>query len=218
MKKNLNMIISVFVSVALVFVIGVFAYKNIELKPETVSATQASVVEIKAFDWSTGGSASKVTVVEYLDFECEACGAYYPTVERLKKEYGDSVTFVVRYFPLPGHRNSRTAAYAAEAAGKQGKFWEMYNILFTKQREWSEQKVANQSQFEKYAQEAGVDIVQWKKDVASAEVKKRVNDSYEEAKNLQLTQTPSFFVNGAKIQNPRGYDAFKKLIDAELAK
>jgi protein-disulfide isomerase len=166
---------------------------------------------------AVGPVDAKVTIVEYLDFECEACGAYYPIVSQLKKEYKDSMRFVVRYFPLPGHGNSKTAAYAVEAAGKQGKFWEMHDILFAKQAEWGEQKVANQQQFEKYAVEAGVmNIDQWKTDVKSDEVMKRVDDSYKEAVSLNLQGTPSFFLNGKKIESPRGYEPFKKLIEDSL--
>uniref|UniRef100_UPI003704D468 DsbA family protein n=1 Tax=Vibrio cidicii TaxID=1763883 RepID=UPI003704D468 len=69
----------------------------------------------------------KVTVVEFLDFECEACGAAYPVVEQLREQYKDRVTFIARYFPIPSHKNAMNAAMAAEAAGRQGKFTEMYS-------------------------------------------------------------------------------------------
>ncbi|MGO8609127.1 DsbA family protein, partial [Rhizobium johnstonii] len=79
-----------------------------------------------------------VTVVEFLDFECEACGAAYPYVEELRTQYAGKITYVARYFPLPGHFNSTNAAIAAESAGRQGKFEEMYNALFQSQAEWGE--------------------------------------------------------------------------------
>lgn len=216
MSKQIKFILGVVVLIVIVFLLGKAGYKNTEEKVESTNADQASVLEIKANDWAVGPTDAKVTVVEYLDFECEACGAFYPVTTQLKEEYKDSMRFVVRYFPLPGHKNSRTAAHAVEAAGRQGKFWEMYSILFTKQTEWSEQQVANQDQFEKYAVEAGVNIDQWKKDVVSDEVKNRVEDSYKEAVSLKLQGTPSFFLNGKKIESPRGYDAFKKLIEDTL--
>jgi protein-disulfide isomerase len=214
MSKQVKFIIGIVVLIVFVFILAKVNYKNTEKKVESTNTNQASVLEIKANDWAVGPVDAKVTVVEYLDFECEACGAYYPLTTQLKEEYKDSMRFVVRYFPLPGHKNSRTAAYAVEAAGKQGKFWEMYSILFTKQSEWSEQQVANQDQFAKYAVEAGVtNIEQWKKDVVSDEVKNRVEDSYKEAVSLNLQGTPSFFLNGKKIENPKGYESFKLLIE-----
>ncbi len=216
--KNLKITIGILVTVVFVFFVGKMSYNSIEVKPEAPDSNQAAALEIKSNDWAVGSPDAKVTIVEYLDFECEACGAYYPLTTQLKSEYKDSIRFVARYFPLPGHRNSRTAAHAAEAAGKQGKFWEMYDVLFTKQSEWGEQQVANQNQFEKYAVEIGLDIEQWKKDVLSPEVIKRVDDSYNEAQSLNLSGTPTFFFNGKQIKSPQGYEPFKKLIDDALAK
>lgn len=215
--KNLKIIIGIAACIAIVFFLAKGGYKNAEDKDATTDIKKVSTLDVKENDWVVGSSTAKITLVEYLDFECEACGAYYPITTQLKNEYKDSIRFVVRYFPLPGHKNSRTAAQAVEAAGKQGKFWEMYNILFTKQKEWGEQQVANQNQFEKYAMEAGVsNIDQWKKDVTSPEVIKRVDDSYKEAVSLRLQGTPSFFLNGKKIESPQGYGPFKKLIDEAL--
>ncbi len=179
---------------------------------------QSAVLTLKENDWSIGKKDAKVTMVEYLDFECEACRAYHPITKQIKEEYKNNILFVVRYLPLPGHKNSRTAAYAVEAAGKQGKFWEMTDVLFTKQQEWGEQSTTNQKQFEKYAIEVGVSIEQWRKDVVSDEVMKRVDDSYKEAVGLQLQGTPSFFINGKKVENLNGYQSIKKLIEEELKK
>lgn len=214
--KKLKIIIGIIAFIMIVFLLVNEGYKKAGDKKEDTLTAPSAILEVKATDWTLGPVDAKVTLVEYLDFECEACGAYYPLTSKLKEEYKDSMRFVIRYFPLPGHKNSRTAAYAAEAAGKQGKFWEMYNILFTKQSEWGEQQVVNQDQFEQYAVEAGVNIDQWKKDVASDEVMNRVEDSYQEALNLKLEGTPVFFINGKMIESPRGYEEFKKLIDKAL--
>jgi protein-disulfide isomerase len=216
MSKQIKFIIGVIGLIIVVFFIAKSDFKSKETKKEVADVNQTAILEIKKNDWAVGPTDAKVTVVEYLDFECEACGAYYPITTQLKEEYKDSMRFVVRYFPLPGHKNSKPSAYAVEAAGKQGKFWEMYNILFINQKNWGEGQVADQNIFEKYAVEIGLDIEQWRKDVASPEVAKRVDDSYKEAMSLGLQGTPSFFLNGKKIANPQGYDAFKKLIEAGL--
>lgn len=215
--KNLKIIIGIVVAIVIIFLLAKGLYKKNEDKVSS-NTNQASILLIKDNDWVTGNKNAKVTIVEYLDFECEACSAYYPLVSQIKDEYKDSILFSARYFPLPGHKNSRTSAHAVEAAGKQGKFWEMYSILLTKQSEWGEQPSANQDLFEKYAVEAGVNIEQWKKDVISPEVAKRVEDSYKEAVALNLQGTPSFFLNGEKIENPNGYEPFKSLIEKELKK
>lgn len=216
MKKHLPLIIGIFLGMALIFFVAKWEFKTKQAEREAGNLVQASVLTVKPNDWVYGNENATVTVVEYLDFECEACRAYYPITTQLKEEFKDSMRLVIRYFPLGGHRNSRTSAYAAEAAGKQGKFWEMYDLLYTNQGEWGEQQTANQEQFEKYAAQAGLDMEQYKKDVMSEAVKKRVDDSYNEAMGLDLQGTPSFFLNGRKIANPQGYEAFKSLIENAL--
>lgn len=216
--KKITIVLGILVGILIVFLVGMSAFKSIETTPENVSSEQKTVLDIKENDWVKGDKTSKVVLVEYLDFECEACGAYYPFTKQLTNEYGDKIAFVVRYFPLSGHKNSRTAACAVEAAGKQGKFWEMYDILFTKQADWSEKQTADQNLFEKYAVEIGLDIPQWKKDVLSAEVVKRVGESYTEGESLGIQGAPTFFLNGKKMQSPKSYAEFTKIIDMELKK
>ena len=216
MKKHLPLIIGIFLAMALIFFVAKWEFKAKQAEREAGNLVQASVLTVKPNDWVYGNEKATVTVVEYLDFECEACRAYYPITTQLKEEFKDSMRLVIRYFPLGGHRNSRTSAYAAEAAGKQGKFWEMYDLLYTNQGDWGEQETANQAQFEKYAIEIGLDMEKYRKDVTSEEVKKRIDDSYNEAMSLDLQGTPSFFLNGRKIANPQGDYAFKSLIENAL--
>ncbi len=97
--------------------------------------------------------------MEFLDFECEGCGAAYPAVEQLRQTYGDQVTFVVRYFPLPGHFNADRAARAVAAAAEQGQFEPMYRKMFDTQRSWGEQRVPLDDLFFSYAQELGLDRI-----------------------------------------------------------
>ncbi len=192
---------------------GIFWYGS--NKPETSTDEILSVV---SDDWVKGNKDAPITIVEYLDFECEACGAYYPVVKRLSEEYKDEVKFVVRYFPLPGHKNSMTSALAVEAAGKQGKYWEMHNILFENQRDWGEKQIPDPKIFEKYAQQIGLEINQYNKDIASRELRDRIERDRKSGQRLNIQGTPSFFLNGKKIENPRGYEDFKTLIQSEISK
>ncbi len=210
--NKFNIIVGVLVVVIIGFVLAQGGYEKAEQKAFTESEL-SSVLDVVSDDWVYGNKDGKVTLIEYLDFECEACGAYYPLTNQLKEEFKDDMRFVVRYFPLPGHRNSMTAAKAVEAAGKQGKFWEMYSILYEKQKDWGEQQMANQGQFEKYAKEIGVNIDQWGKDVADPIVAERVKRNFDQAAALNLRGTPTFFLNGKQIENPKGYEAFKALIE-----
>src|SRR3989344_5648633 len=115
-------------------------------------------------DWVKGRAGAPLTLMEYGDFQCPACGAYYPLVERLLDEYADKVRLVYREYPLVSlHDKAYPAALAAESAGRQGKFWEMYDKLFANQETWSA-TADFESLFTKYAEEIGVDVGQWKKD------------------------------------------------------
>ncbi|TLP92763.1 hypothetical protein FEF26_14410 [Nesterenkonia salmonea] len=139
--------------------------------------------------------SSPVTFVEFLDFECEACGAVYPAVEELREEYEGEMTFVIRYFPLDGHPNSRQAAHAVEAAARQGELEGMYRLMFETQEEWSHNEEPQDEVFRGFAEELGLDVEQWEADYYSDDVAQRVQSDFEDAVALGLQGTPSFFVN-----------------------
>ena len=164
-----------------------------------------------------GNASSTVVVMEYSDFQCPACRSYYPIMKELMVEFGDRVTFVYRHFPLIGiHPNAEFAALAAEAAGKQGKFWEMHDLLFEKQDEWAKAPDV-ESKFESYATLLNISIEQFKTDWVSKEVKDFVKTQRMHAIKSGLQGTPSFFINGKQIQNPASVQAFKILINEALA-
>ncbi|MFE9648338.1 DsbA family protein [Streptomyces sp. NPDC006365] len=160
---------------------------------------------------------SELTIVEFLDFECEACGAMYPVVEKLREEYGDRVTFVARYFPMPGHRNGELAARTAEAAARQGKFEEMYTKLFTTQKEWGESQEWKESVFRGYAKQLGLDMDRFDADLADPETAGRVQDDQRDGLGLGVQGTPTLFLGGEAIATPGSYEVFKSLIDDRLS-
>lgn len=178
--------------------------------------TSKELLKVNKSDWTKGNKNSSVVLIEYLDFECEACGAYYPLVKQLSEEYKNDVLFVSRYFPLPGHKNGLPAALAVEAAGKQGKFWEMYNLLFENQTVWGEKPASDPTIFENYAKELGLDTEKFKQDVSSDEVKNRVSRDRDSGTQLGVNGTPSFFLNGLKVANPKSPTAFKALIQSAV--
>lgn len=164
-----------------------------------------------ATDWIKGAplTDSGVTLIEYSDFQCPACGAYYPLVKQIIKDF-PNLTVVYRHFPLAQHGNARIAAQAAEAAGKQGKFWEMHDLLFDNQRFWSEEKNA-ESIFKTYAQKLALDMDKFKADFDSGEVKNKIEADVQSG-TAQINGTPTFFLNNQKIENPQSYEQFKKII------
>ncbi|RSN61262.1 disulfide bond formation protein DsbA [Amycolatopsis sp. WAC 04182] len=163
-------------------------------------------------------AGSKVTVVEFLDLECEACGAAFPGVERLRAEYGDRVTFVLRYFPIPSHQNAELAARAVEAAGKQGKLEPMYRLMFEKQPEWGDQQVSHRGTFLGFARELGLDLQAFETALDDPVTLGRVLADRTDGANIGVEGTPTFFVNGVKFPGSPSYQGLKAVIDRELTK
>lgn len=190
------------------------------LPSSTTAPTVASMdaLTVQADDWVKGDKDAPVTLIEYLDFECESCGAYYPIIKELEKEFGAKLRVVTRYFPLPGHKNSMQAALAAEAAGRQGKYFEMHDLLFESQKEWAEKPAADPKLFVPYAEKLGLNLEQFNRDREDKAVKERVERNKAEGNKLKINGTPSFFLNGTKIQNPRTKEDFTTLIQAEVLK
>jgi protein-disulfide isomerase len=145
------------------------------------------------------GGEGAVTVVEFLDFECEACGAFYPVVEELREKYDGEITYVVRYFPLPGHINSTQAALAAEAAAQQDRFEDMYHRLFETQAQWGEQPEETPEVFRAFAEELGLDMAAYDAAIADPATAERVQADKSDGEKLQVSSTPSFFVDGEKV-------------------
>ena len=183
-----------------------------------VSKDNQKLLEVASDDWIKGNKDASVTLVEYMDFECEACGAYYPLINQLEEEFKNEVRFVNRYFPLPGHKNGLLSALAVEAAGKQGKYWEMHDILFENQKTWGEKQSPDPTIFEGYAKQIKLNIDKFKKDVVSQEIKDRVNRDKNAGVKLGVSGTPTFFLNGEKIPNPKSLEDFRSFIQAAVIK
>lgn len=181
-------------------------------KAERESVGIASVEQVTESDWVKGATSSPVVLIEYSDFQCPACGAFFPMVEKLSEENFDKVRVVYRHFPLASHPNAVPASKAAEAAGIQGKFWEMYSMIFNNQENWSGSTDVALI-FNTYATDLGLDIVKFKSDYASKAVEDKINDHVKSGIKAKVDSTPTFFLNGKKIKNPQTYEEFKKLIE-----
>ena len=189
--------------------VGLVVYSKITAPPEVTSNGSSNFY---------GKDDSPVTVTEFLDFQCEACYAYYPAVKQVKELYKDKVRFQVRYFPIEGggHRFSRLSARSAQAAALQGKFWEMHDKLLEGQKTW-ELASNPQTYYDKYAKEIGLDMTKFEKDRASEEANAVINADLKVVRELNLPGTPSFLINGKKVENPGGtVEGLSKMIDAAL--
>lgn len=163
-----------------------------------------------------GKQDAAVRLVEYSDFQCPACGIYYPIVEQLVAKYKDRVSFTYRHYPLTTiHPNAFAAARASEAAGKQDKFWEMYRLLFENQEAWADARNP-QAIFESYAQQLGLNVGRYKMDAGSSETNDAINASIIEFNQRGLQKsTPTFLLNDKKIQ-PKDAADFSRLIEEQL--
>jgi protein-disulfide isomerase len=149
------------------------------------------IAKIPVDDSPTKGPAdAKVTLVEFADFECPACGAYYPLVEAILEEYKGQVRLIFKNMPLSIHERAEPAARAAYAAGQQGKFWEMHRLLFTNQ------KKLDQSDIDNYARTLGLDLSKFKTDSQSPAAHDRVAKDKKLGEELKLIRTPTFYING----------------------
>ncbi|HSW87746.1 MAG TPA: thioredoxin domain-containing protein [Candidatus Saccharimonadales bacterium] len=163
-------------------------------------------------DLQTGDLKSKVTLTEYADFQCPGCGAYHPIVKKLLQDFKGKIHFVYRTFPLTQvHQNAMISAQNAVAANKQGKFWEMHDMLFEHQGDWS--TVQNpQSIFDGYAQKIGLDMNTFHKDIADAKTKKFIMDEENAGLAIGVNSTPTFFINGKQIASPQTAEAFTQVV------
>jgi protein-disulfide isomerase len=159
---------------------------------------------------------AKATFVEFLDFECEGCRAAYPDVEQLRERYAGRVEFVIRYFPLSGHFNGERAARAVEAAAQQGRLEPMYKLMFDTQSEWGEQRVPMDDRFREYAGRLGLDLARFDAAYNDPRTLERIQVDQRDGEALGVEGTPSFFVNGKKLE-PESFDDITRAIDDALA-
>ncbi len=216
MKKNRLLLWGgVFIGIiALVALLAIFGNNT----PSSNTSGKNLSVSVSENDHIKGNSNARLTLVEYSDFQCPACGGVYPWLKQLTETFPDDLRIIYRHYPLRSiHPNAQLASEAAEAAHMQNAFWDMHDVIFNTQTGWSNLPDPTDF-FVTLAESIGLDTEQFRDDLNSAAVKNIVNDSYASASGMRLNGTPSFFFNGTQIQNPGSYDGFKTLIETELAK
>lgn len=163
-----------------------------------------------------GESGAKVILTEYSDFQCPSCQYFYPILKKLKKEYGDDLKINYRHFPINSHQYAALAARASEAARKQGKFKEMHDMLFENQSRWAYSSNA-QAIFVRYAEKLELDLEKFKEDLNSTEIQRKVMEEKKEGQQNGVTGTPTFFINGSRLeQNPPTFQDFKAIIESYI--
>jgi protein-disulfide isomerase len=199
-------------SFIIIFVAGTIALMSMQASKNTdAEFVGGSVKSANETDWVKGAplAESKVVLTEYSDFQCPACKAYYPFLKKLGEEF-KNLSIVYRNFPLSQHANAWPAAQAAQAAGKQGKFWEMHDMLFDNQDNWA-RSTSPEGIFTDYSQTLGLDIEKFKTDFNSSETKNKIQTDYQGGAS-EVDGTPTFFLNDKKIKSPQNYDELRDII------
>lgn len=166
-----------------------------------------------------GQEQGVVTLTEYADFQCPACASYFPIVSQVKEQFKDKIRFEYMHFPLVQiHPNATAAHRAAQAAANQNKFWEMHDVLYERQQSWKDSTNAA-AVFEVYAQELNLDMEKYKADASSSAVIAVINADIEAGKNLGVNSTPTFFIDGKKIEDTTALssvESFAALIQSAI--
>lgn len=222
MKKEVIILLAIVAVVAIAGVVGASYYRGTVQKP--IEPGKKIPEELLRTDVPAIGPAdAKVTIVEFYDPECESCAAFHPSVKALLKEFDGKVRFISRYATF--HKNAKLAAIYTEAAGEQGKYWEMQEKLFEKQGEWGEKHgqapAAPVEQasvlFDKYAKELGMNVDQLKASVTDPKHGSKIDRDMRDVAALNVRRTPTFYVNGRLLARMSQPD-LRALIVQELAK
>jgi protein-disulfide isomerase len=200
-------------------VIAGIVSNNASSPAANASSTMTTAAPISSADWTEGSSTAPVTLIEYGDYECPACGAYYPLVKQIQSDFGNKLLFVFRNFPLYTiHPDAGIAAQAAEAAGLQGKFWQMHDLLYQNQATWStaDPSVVTTEWFNGYASSLGLNVTQFDTDMNSTQVTNKIAADVASGNAAQINHTPTFFIDQKQIVNPGSLQEFENDIDASL--
>jgi len=169
-------------------------------------------------EWTKGNPNAQIQIVEYSDYQCPYCANYFPIIEAVATEFQNHISFTYRHFPLRRiHPNAQISAQAGEAAGLQGRFWEMTERIFETQSRWQSYSPSEaEDYFISLAGEMGLDVEKFEEDIASNAVEDAVNEDYSSATASGVGGTPTFFLNGEQIQTPGNLEAFRELIREEI--
>ena len=198
-------------------ILAIFGFLTIVYLATSSTAPEETFAEantLNSTDHLTWSKNKKHILTEYSDLQCPACAQFYQYIKgtlETNKTITNNITFVYRHFPLQQHKHGTKAAYVAEAAGMQGKFYEMVDLQFVNQAEW--QDLGNPDEyFEGLAKQLKLDIEKYRADIKSDTVKSKVNADLQSGRSVKVNSTPTFFLDGKKVQIV-SLEQFKKLLE-----
>ena len=196
--------------------IGLFALANKGSNTPAPTGDKTKIIR----DNSHKPGSGPVQLVEFGDYQCPACGAAYPNVKQIMKDFDGKVTLYFRNFPLTQiHQNAMLGAEAAEAAGAQGKYWEMHDKLYDNQKEWGELTGTEaENKIVGYAKDLGLDTDKLKSDIDNEKYKQVIEQDMADGNALSINATPTFYINGTQLQGGYDYATLRDAINAALKK
>jgi len=204
---------------AAVIIAGAYS-SSTSSKTANANFVATTVPPITASDWAEGNPNAKVSLIEYGDFVCPACGEYFPVVQQIVQNYSSTVRFVFRNFPLyTVHPDAGISAQAAGLEGGQSKYWAMYDLLYSKQAEWSTTDPTQVvgKYLDGYAQSIGLNIDRFNNDINATSVMEKIQNDVTGGTAAQIDHTPTFFVNLKQIPNPTSLTDFESTMNAAIA-
>lgn len=199
------------VAVTVVIIVAAVFFLSKPEKPVIVDSGKL----VKEDSLKISSDSAKLTVVEFGDYQCPACGLAHPGIKKAISDYPGQVNFVFRHFPLAQHKNAELAAQAVEAAKLQGKLWEMHNKLYESQPEWETDPNALEI-FKKYAGEFGINVEKFALDINNETIKQKIRNDVTDGVALGVNSTPTFYFNNELYKKGVTYADFKAEIEAKL--
>ena len=204
-------LIGIGIITAILLIAGVFFFSKNQPPPENSNQTIDQNTVLAGATHAIGDQNAPLNVVEFGDFQCPACAQAEPILKKVLGQNGEKIYFVFRHYPLSTHKNARIAAQAAETAGIQGKFWEMHDLIYENQKEWSDSGNAEEIFF-RYAEQIGLDKSKFKDDIDKTTT--TINDDYALGNKVGVKSTPTFFINGKKYSGVVSEATFQQLLDS----
>lgn len=211
-RKWLIIRIGLVLSVVGLIIYGIYSNNQNRLditKYNKDSAISANADNGNFNEITLGDANAKVTVIEYADYQCPACGRYKDVFQGLVKDYPGQVKLIFRNFILPGHTDARAASGVALAAERQGKFWQVHSQLFERQTEWSGSGEKRTEIFEDIAKKAGLDLDKFRADLQSDDITKKIKFDMELGRAHNLNATPTLIINGKLVESDTWADKDK---------
>jgi protein-disulfide isomerase len=197
----------------LLFILGVYFYRNYQIKKYGFLAQKNASTFVREYSQTLGSEDAKIYIVKFTDPGCETCSKFHPFVKKLMSMYQNKIKLVIRYAPF--HKGADTMVKILEASRKQGKYWETLEIMYETQRYWASHHNPQPQLIWEFLPKTGLDLEKIRTDMNDPDIEKIIEQDMVDAKTLNVTKTPGFFVNGRPLPS-FGYNQLQEVVESEI--